>query len=88
MNLRLFKRRSGDDQLGPASRDNGFSLVEVVVTIALIGILLGVNLVIAAGEGDAEIAAVLSADKIAEAFSLARQLRNVDQIFERVFGVK
>ena len=40
MNLRLFKRKSGDDQLGPASRDKGFSLVEVVVTIALIGIVV------------------------------------------------
>ena len=35
---------------------------------------------------DAEIAAVLSAEKIAEAFSLERQLRNVDKIFARVFG--
>jgi adenylosuccinate lyase len=40
----------------------------------------------AAIEGDAEIAAVLSAAKIAEAFSLERQLRNVDKIFARVFG--
>ncbi|MCX6630354.1 MAG: adenylosuccinate lyase, partial [Candidatus Solibacter sp.] len=37
-------------------------------------------------EGDAEIRAVLSAEKIAEAFSLERQLRNVDKIFARVFG--
>ncbi len=40
----------------------------------------------AAIEGDPEIAAVLSAAKIAEAFSLERQLRNVDKIFARVFG--
>ena len=37
-------------------------------------------------EDDAEIRAVLSKEKIAEAFSLERQLRNVDKIFERVFG--
>jgi hypothetical protein len=29
---------------------------------------------------------VLSAAQIAEAFSLERQLRNVDRIFARVFG--
>jgi hypothetical protein len=29
---------------------------------------------------------VLSAEKMAEAFSLDRQLRNVDKIFARVFG--
>jgi adenylosuccinate lyase len=40
----------------------------------------------AAIAGDAEIAAVLSAEKMAEAFSLDRQLRNVDKIFARVFG--
>ena len=40
----------------------------------------------AAIEGDAEIRAVLPPEKIAEAFSLDRQLRNVDRIFERVFG--
>jgi adenylosuccinate lyase len=40
----------------------------------------------AAIEADAEIRAVLSPEKIAEAFSLERQLRNVDRIFERVFG--
>ena len=40
----------------------------------------------AAIEGDPEIAAVLSPEKIAEAFSLERQLRNVDKIFARVFG--
>jgi len=40
----------------------------------------------AAIEGDAGIRAVLSAEKIAAAFSLERQLRNVDKIFARVFG--
>jgi len=40
----------------------------------------------AAIEGDQEIAAVLTPEKIAEAFSLERQLRNVDKIFARVFG--
>jgi adenylosuccinate lyase len=40
----------------------------------------------AAIEGDPEIAAVLGPAKIAEAFSLERQLRNVDKIFARVFG--
>jgi adenylosuccinate lyase len=33
-----------------------------------------------------EVAAVLSATQIAQAFSLERQLRNVDKIFARVFG--
>jgi len=37
-------------------------------------------------ENDAEIGAVLAKEKIAEAFSLERQLKNVDKIFERVFG--
>ncbi|HXS98235.1 MAG TPA: adenylosuccinate lyase [Candidatus Limnocylindrales bacterium] len=37
-------------------------------------------------ESDPEITAVLSKEKIAEAFSLERQLRNVDKIFARVFG--
>src|ERR1035438_3837390 len=37
-------------------------------------------------ESDAAIQAVLSAEKIAESFSLERQLRNVDKIFARVFG--
>jgi len=41
----------------------------------------------AAIEADAEIRAVLSAEQIAEAFSLPRQLRNIDRIFARVFGV-
>ena len=40
----------------------------------------------AAVEADPEIRAVLSPAQIAEAFSLDRQLRNVDKIFERVFG--
>jgi adenylosuccinate lyase len=40
----------------------------------------------AAIEADPEIAAVLTADQIAESFSLERQLRNVNRIFERVFG--
>ena len=40
----------------------------------------------AAIEADPEIRAVLTPGRIAEAFSLERQLRNVDRIFERVFG--
>jgi adenylosuccinate lyase len=40
----------------------------------------------AAVETDAEIRKALSPEKIAQAFSLERQLRNVDRIFERVFG--
>ncbi|HEY1494274.1 MAG TPA: adenylosuccinate lyase [Candidatus Solibacter sp.] len=40
----------------------------------------------AAIEADPEIAAVLTRGKIAEAFSLERQLRNIDKIFARVFG--
>jgi adenylosuccinate lyase len=40
----------------------------------------------AAIEADPEIRAAISAEKIAEAFSMDRQLRNVDKIFERVFG--
>jgi adenylosuccinate lyase len=39
----------------------------------------------AAIEADPEIRAVLKPEKIAEAFSLERQLRNVDRIFARVF---
>jgi len=39
----------------------------------------------AAIEADPEIARYLSRDQIAEAFSLERQLRNVDKIFDRVF---
>ncbi|MBS1855997.1 MAG: adenylosuccinate lyase [Acidobacteria bacterium] len=40
----------------------------------------------AAIENDPEIRAALPPGKIAEAFSLDRQLRNVDKIFARVFG--
>jgi adenylosuccinate lyase len=36
-------------------------------------------------ETDPEICAILSPEKIAESFSLERQLGNVDRIFERVF---
>jgi len=39
----------------------------------------------AAIDNDPEIAAVLTPAQIAEAFSLDRQLRNVDQIFQRLF---
>jgi adenylosuccinate lyase len=37
-------------------------------------------------ESDPEIKKIMTPEKIAEAFSLERQLRNVDKIFERVFG--
>jgi adenylosuccinate lyase len=40
----------------------------------------------AAIEADPEIRAVLKPERIGEAFSLERQLRNVDKIFARVFG--
>jgi adenylosuccinate lyase len=40
----------------------------------------------AAIEADPEIRAALTPERIAEAFSLERQLRNVDRIFERVFA--
>jgi adenylosuccinate lyase len=40
----------------------------------------------AAIEADPEIRKVLTPEQIAEAFSLERQLRNVDKIFDRVFG--
>jgi adenylosuccinate lyase len=40
----------------------------------------------AAVQEDPEIRAVLTPGQIAEAFSLERQLRNVDRIFARVFG--
>ena len=40
----------------------------------------------AAIEADPEIRAVLKPEQIGEAFSLERQLRNVDKIFARVFG--
>jgi prepilin-type N-terminal cleavage/methylation domain-containing protein len=39
MNLRVFKRR-GDDTIDPVARDEGFSLVEVVITIVLIGLVV------------------------------------------------
>src|SRR5579872_2797088 len=39
-------------------------------------------------ESDAEIRAVMTPEQIAAAFSLERQLRNVDAIFARVFGKK
>jgi adenylosuccinate lyase len=39
----------------------------------------------AAVEADPEIRAAMSPEQIAEAFSLGRQLRNIDRIFERVF---
>jgi adenylosuccinate lyase len=42
----------------------------------------------AAVEADPEISAAISREKIAEAFSLERQLRNVDKIFDRVFGAE
>jgi adenylosuccinate lyase len=42
----------------------------------------------AAIEADPEIRAALTPAQIAEAFSLDRQLRNVDRIFERVFGAR
>ena len=40
----------------------------------------------AAIEGDPEVCAILKPEQIGEAFSLDRQLRNVDKIFARVFG--
>ena len=40
----------------------------------------------AAIEADPEIRAIMTPEQIAEAFSLERQLRNVDKIFARVFG--
>jgi adenylosuccinate lyase len=40
----------------------------------------------AAIAGDPEIRAVLTAEQISQAFSLERQLKNVDKIFARVFG--
>ena len=40
----------------------------------------------AAMEADPEVRAVLPPERIAEAFSVERQLRNVDKIFARVFG--
>lgn len=40
----------------------------------------------AAIETDPEIRTVMPPERIAESFSLDRQLRNIDKIFERVFG--
>lgn len=41
MNLRVVKRRSGDDNnVDAGAPDEGFSLVEVVITIVLIGIVV------------------------------------------------
>jgi adenylosuccinate lyase len=40
----------------------------------------------AAMEADPEVRAVLTPERIAQAFSVERQLRNVDKIFARVFG--
>ena len=40
----------------------------------------------AAIEADPEVRAFLTPDRIANAFSVERQLRNVDKIFARVFG--
>ena len=40
----------------------------------------------AATQADVDIAKYLSLEKLAETFSLDRQLRNVDKIFARVFG--
>jgi adenylosuccinate lyase len=37
---------------------------------------------------DPEVRAHLSLEKIGESFSLERQLRNVDAIFARVFGLE
>ena len=40
MNLRTVKRRGNDDSVEPVACDEGFSLVEVVITIVLIGIVV------------------------------------------------
>jgi prepilin-type N-terminal cleavage/methylation domain-containing protein len=40
MNLRIVKRRGDDDNDVESARDDGFSLVEVVITIVLIGIVV------------------------------------------------
>jgi adenylosuccinate lyase len=40
----------------------------------------------AAVETDPQVRKLLSPAQIAESFSVSRQLRNVDAIFERVFG--
>jgi prepilin-type N-terminal cleavage/methylation domain-containing protein len=40
MNLRVVKRRSGDDDVESTGRDDGFSFVEILMTIVLMGIVL------------------------------------------------
>ena len=40
MKLRVIRRRDGENEPVDAPRDDGFSLVEVVITIALIGIVV------------------------------------------------
>lgn len=40
MNQGAVKRRGDDDIVDPAARDEGFSLVEVVITIVLIGLVI------------------------------------------------
>ncbi len=40
MNLRMVKRRGDDKNVDPGASDDGFSLVEVVITIVLIGIVV------------------------------------------------
>jgi hypothetical protein len=40
MNLRVFKRRRDDEPVDPDARDGGFSFVEILSTIVLMGIVL------------------------------------------------